>query len=92
MKEIKLLENEGIPSKEMLSIAIANNSSFTKGLVNIRKGLKLLDKVESSNEVLSLEDTEFDLIYKAVDDMQWAPGALKMGKFFEEIQKTKDDQ
>lgn len=89
MKGIKLLEAEGVPSREMLEVALSNHPMSLRGLVNIQRALKLLDKIAAANGTLQLEDAEFDQLFRAVDEMQWAPPALKMKAFFEEMQRAK---
>lgn len=62
MKTIELIQGEKFSSKEVLIevMSVPTVQGFT--IAEMRKRLKIIDKIEAANGSLDLEDTDFELL------------------------------
>lgn len=72
-----------LKSSDLLSGALDNYKEGLKGIKNIAIMLNIYNKIESATDILELEDTEYELLYKAIDECQWSPMILRFGEFFQ---------
>jgi len=80
---------------ELIRAAIEGNPENRKGLSNIGKALRILNKIEETEttktDILEIVDADFELIYKCIDQADWAPLSLKFPEFFREIERVKQE-
>ena len=81
-----------IKSIGMIRIAVEASPENRKGLSNIGKALKILNKIEEAEkmeaEYLETEDADFGIIYRSIDQTEWLPFSLKFTEFFIEIDRV----
>jgi hypothetical protein len=91
-KRVKVAgKEEEMHAKELSLAALSNYQEALKGIKNVRTAIKVYEKIENSRDgsTIDLEDAEFDLLYKAIDNMTWGGLALQFGEFFDEIEGVK---
>jgi hypothetical protein len=95
MKVIKnITESIGeITKQKMILIALDNCTEYLKGIKQILISTKLYDLISLKTEGdLELEDSYFEMVYKAIDSTQWGSGIRKDKKamdFLREIEELK---
>lgn len=97
-KEIELLTNEGkknktITSLELLESAMMGYQEGAKGIDNIVRAAFIYNKIRDvKGDTLEIEDADFEMLYNAVNSIQWLPQiTTQVPEFFKEIQKAKNE-
>lgn len=79
--------------KGFLLDAINGNQLFGKGAVNIRRGVKILDAIESANGTIALEDDLYSALKDSVEQLNWntafAIQAERQG-YFSAVEKAEE--
>ena len=90
-KEIKAGEQVAIlRSQDLLIGALDSYQEGLKGIKSISLMLTIHDKIEKATGKVDLEDAEYELLYKAIDQCQWTPVILRFGEFFAELKKKNE--
>jgi hypothetical protein len=85
-KEIKVGDQMGsLKSKDLLLVALDSYQDGLKGIKNISLMLTIHEKIETAEDIVDLEDAEYDLLYRAIDQCQWTPIILRFKEFFETL-------
>jgi len=76
--------------KRFLKSCIYAYVPFGKGLKNIRIGNRLIEAIKAADEKLEIEDGDYRLLKKAMEEMENPPGgAFKFLPFYEAFDKAK---
>ena len=102
MKTVNILRKEillptgntfNLDSLELFQVAIENAECNLKGIGRVAKALALLEKIKGARGngggKITLDDSDFDILYQSVDQTKWTPAAMKFPEFFTEIQEAK---
>lgn len=73
-KTTNIIKAEGVMAKYSDLFAIVLNKPLQKlvSLADMRRDLKLIDKLEVSGETIELTDDEFKYLHKSVETSEWA--------------------
>jgi hypothetical protein len=74
-----------ITSKELLITAIQQYPETMRGIQNVIAAVKILEKIEAAKDEIVFEDSEWMMVYRAVDAMTWGPLMVKFVEFFKEV-------
>lgn len=78
---------------EFVKMAVEGTELFGKGLKNIRKGIRIIEKLDSidGQAELTLEDEDYLALKDAVEGFAWAPtAAMQCVAYLEAIQDAEE--
>jgi hypothetical protein len=77
--------------KMFLTQAMDGHEPSGQGLANIRKAVKIVDKIEKMDGALALEDEEYNTIKAAIGAAKWMPSAARaMLPFMEAVESAQE--
>jgi hypothetical protein len=86
-KEIKIGEQTlKLASKDLLVGALDSFQEGLKGIKSIALMITIHDKIVAAEGSLELEDAEYDLLRKAIDQCQWTGVVLRFKEFFDSLE------
>jgi hypothetical protein len=90
MKKIKLVEKEisvegkqvKLTSKDVLTSALESYKDGLKGVKNLSLALGIYGKIRDATGEVVLEETEYEMLYAAIDQCQFSSIILRFEEFF----------